>query len=573
MVPSCTPGDDVRALPNASSTILLCGGLNNMLMQVAHFIGMDCFDESNLWLNSGHDLLTHNGRIKLVTARLQRRHLMAPHRFNDIFTLSTPFRPSTTCTHRDQSRISPQWYRDPSHLAGLRALYARLRIAPRLERYVARALDAASSQTVVHLRLEQDWVNIANMCARTDAKRCWSPEDVAQKVNDTSAKVIIAADNTERDVLRSIRRLFGGGIVPAHANLSYTENAAVHMMVAVRAQTFWGNSFSTLSRGVAQIRALHGRTSFAYDCGPRELQSKQPNSGHLRSAGMQAFAVVGPCPGDGAWVAHAHSWPPRPPARRGKPDMRGKPDTKCPADVDMNKLEALWPEEHFRGPLSGPQSYFRRVPPHYLGNLVDFSKCRRRVYIDVGARTFSEGLLEMLRIYPSLVHFDAFFAIEAVAGFYKLPPERQLRRLLTKAGMPPARAADFQKRHFFLQAFVGAQSDPSTSPPTIGFSDLLRHALGLQPADAVVVKMDVEGYEYAVIDTMLRDGTQTLVDELMLEVHYSHPRMAQLFHWCTARQRGYNAATSPFWCNYTLGNATQLYQGLRTAGVYTHHWP
>ena len=125
---------------------------------------------------------------------------MAPHRFNDIFTLSTPFRPSTTCTHRDQSRISPQWYRDPSHLAGLRALYARLRIAPRLERYVARALDAASSQTVVHLRLEQDWVNIANMCARTDAKRCWSPEDVAQKVNDTSAKVIIAADNTDRDI-------------------------------------------------------------------------------------------------------------------------------------------------------------------------------------------------------------------------------------------------------------------------------------------------------------------------------------------------------------------------------------
>ena len=85
--------------------------------------------------------------------------------------------------------------------------------------------------------------------------------------------------------------------------------------------------------------------------------------------------------------------------------------------------------------------------------------------------------------------------------------------------------------------------------------------------------MDVEGYEYAVIDTMLRDGTQTLVDELMLEVHYSHPRMAQLFHWCTARQRGYNAARSAFWCNYTLGDATQLYQGLRTAGVYTHHWP
>ena len=198
---------------------------------------------------------------------------MAPHRFNDIFTLSTPFRPSTTCTHRDQSRISPQWYRDPSHLAGLRALYARLRIAPRLERYVARALDAASSQTVVHLRLEQDWVNIANMCARTDAKRCWSPEDVAQKVNDTSAKVIIAADNTDRDVLRSIRRLFGGGIVPAHANLSYTENAAVHMMAVVRAQTFWGNS----------SRPSHGASRSSCPPWPHELRLRLRSPGAQRS--------------------------------------------------------------------------------------------------------------------------------------------------------------------------------------------------------------------------------------------------------------------------------------------------
>ena len=138
--------------------------------------------------------------------------------------------------------------------------------------------------------------------------------------------------------------------------------------------------------------------------------------------------------------------------------------------------------------------------------------------------------------------------------------------------MPPARAADFQKRHFFLQAFVGAQSDPSTSPPTIGFSDLLRHALGLQPADAVVVKMDVEGYEYAVIDTMLRDGTQTFVDELMLEALLAPADGAALplVHRAAV---GVQRSAVPFWCNYTLGDATQLYQGLRTAGVYTHHWP
>lgn len=96
---------------------------------------------------------------------------------------------------------------------------------------------------------------------------------------------------------------------------------------------------------------------------------------------------------------------------------------RCPSEINMNLLEDLWAEKHFRGPYNGPDSYLRRVPPHYLGNHVNFSKCRRKVYLDIGAGHFTKGFMSMLKIYPHLASFDEFYAFEAVPGRYRLPPE------------------------------------------------------------------------------------------------------------------------------------------------------
>lgn len=265
-------------------------------------------------------------------------------------------------------------------------------------------------------------------------------------------------------------------------------------------------------------------------------------------------------------LAVAHRWRGTGPAVR----RAWRRPRKCPSETNFANIEELWPEEHFRGPYSGPQSYFVRVPPHFLGHHANFSSCRRRVYIDVGARMFDskEGMLSTLKLYPHLVDFDEFYAFEAVAGFYKLPAQAKLERRLRALGMSASRAASFTRRHFFFQAFIGARSDPSTSPPTIGFSDFLRTTLALQPADAVVVKMDVEGYEYDIVSSLLTDGTHELIDEMMIEVHYGHPRMMRQFNWCREPKPGWQ-----FWCSYTLQNATSMYESLRRAGVYAHHWP
>ena len=66
------------------------------------------------------------------------------------------------------------------------------------------------------------------------------------------------------------------------------------------------------------------------------------------------------------------------------------------------------------------------------------------------------------------------------------------------------------------------------------------------------------------MSTLLADGTAALIDEIMLEVHYGHPSMRQMFNGCRKPQ---------FWCNYTLQDAANAYHSLRHAGVYAHHWP
>ena len=54
--------------------------------------------------------------------------------------------------------------------------------------------------------------------------------------------------------------------------------------------------------------------------------------------------------------------------------------------------------------------------------------------------------------------------------------------------------------------------------PAVDFSAWLQEFCG--DGDHVVVKMDIEGAEYAVLGKMIADGTLVLVDELLIEFHW-----------------------------------------------------
>jgi hypothetical protein len=103
----------------------------------------------------------------------------------------------------------------------------------------------------------------------------------------------------------------------------------------------------------------------------------------------------------------ARRWKGATPAHR----RRWRNPKACPRETNFSTLEELWPAGHFRGPLNGPRSYFRRVPPHFLGYHANFSNCRRKVYVDIGARHFDskEGFLSMLKLYPPLLDFDEYY--------------------------------------------------------------------------------------------------------------------------------------------------------------------
>ena len=197
------------------------------------------------------------------------------HQIQDIFMWTTDT--IQHCPKYKLVRINADWYKNEKYNKELRRIYERLQLSPKLEKY------AENLPTVVHMRLENDWVHIARMCNRKP-KHCWWPREVYVKVQDLNAHVVIAQKNTDPLILEEIRRLFV--LAKNYPELSYTENTAVHMLIAANANRFWGNSFSTFSRGVAQIRQSHNKTSFAYDCAKTDLPQ---NSLHLKSHGVNAF--------------------------------------------------------------------------------------------------------------------------------------------------------------------------------------------------------------------------------------------------------------------------------------------
>lgn len=240
----------------------LPGGLNNMLMHLAQLqVDYGSIPTNCIYLNNGDQFGVHaNSKM---------------HAIQDIFTWKTY--DVERCHKYKLLKINANWYGNKQYNNQLNTIYKHLKLAPRLLQY------AKKIHTVVHMRLEHDWVHIARMCIRRP-RHCWWPREVFQKVNDSSASVVIAQHNTDKQTIKNIKKFFT--IIPNHPELSYTENTAVHMAIAANANYFWGNSFSTFSRGVAQMRQVRNKTSFAYDCAKNELSL---NSFHLKSHGLNAF--------------------------------------------------------------------------------------------------------------------------------------------------------------------------------------------------------------------------------------------------------------------------------------------
>ena len=65
----------------------------------------------------------------------------------------------------------------------------------------------------------------------------------------------------------------------------------------------------------------------------------------------------------------------------------------------------------------------------------------------------------------------------------------------------------------FYHNYVGLEDNAHTTPATKGLSQFLKE-IGIQDDDFVVLKMDVEGVEYDLLNRIMEDGTHKLLDEV-----------------------------------------------------------
>jgi FkbM family methyltransferase len=132
---------------------------------------------------------------------------------------------------------------------------------------------------------------------------------------------------------------------------------------------------------------------------------------------------------------------------------------------------------------------------------------------EVNCEYFAASAAELQKRYPNILdlNFSAVSDHDGTASFYIAGQKKGILRGEATTILP-----DFHEKQFIEQR--------QYEVPTIDFSRWLKKMFAQhKKADGskpfVVVKMDIEGAEYAVLEKLVRDETITLVSELMVEFH------------------------------------------------------
>ncbi len=132
---------------------------------------------------------------------------------------------------------------------------------------------------------------------------------------------------------------------------------------------------------------------------------------------------------------------------------------------------------------------------------------------EVNYQYFAESAAELQKRHPNILglNFSAVSDHDGTASFHIAGQKRGILRAEATSILP-----DFHEEEFI-------QERPY-EVPAIDFSRWLKEVVARHTeADGskpfVVVKMDIEGAEYAVLEQLVHDGTITLVSELMVEFH------------------------------------------------------
>ena len=207
----------------------------------------------------------------------------------------------------------------------------------------------------------------------------------------------------------------------------------------------------------------------------------------------------------------------------------------------------------------------KHLLPWLLGSRIDLNQRSRRVYLDLGANSFTSSILWFLTMYPC--DFTEVHAFEVDKKLLKLPLQSSFQEDTNLVSDNPKSInvnSQFRVPHWMLDRikiynhFV-ADHDNATSN-AINITRFVKDELKLTTSDAVVIKMDIEGSEWNILNSWLQDPTMVhIVDELFVEIHYHHPSMSQ-YSW-------------DIFAGHTREDAARLFAQLRVKGFFTHAWP
>eukprot|EP00897_Mesotaenium_endlicherianum_P002054 jgi/Mesen1/1877/ME000143S00925 len=237
----------------------------------------------------------------------------------------------------------------------------------------------------------------------------------------------------------------------------------------------------------------------------------------------------------------------------GKPMWTGLP-AKC--TVRGLLIEELRPEQNFRAGFHYNFTHDvedkTHVLPWFLAARKNLQRARRKVFLDLGGKTFSSSTQWFMQMYPLV--FDDIHAFEVRKGVYRIP----------KGGdglhdsKSPTLVQDALDKVTLHEGVYVSHKDLRSA---LNITRWMIEDLKLQPEDAVIVKMDIEEAEWPILHYWAENPQMgELVDELFVEIHYKHESMFEYgWPWTSS--------------NHTREEATSLLHNLRANGIYAHAWP
>jgi hypothetical protein len=205
-----------------------------------------------------------------------------------------------------------------------------------------------------------------------------------------------------------------------------------------------------------------------------------------------------------------------------------------------------------------------------------YSIARRRVYVDLGARDYDSSVGFFRKFYPQGDTFEVH-AFEVDPKYRAMGYDVDKRTTLYTAaawtgvgciamGSSQGFAGASYKMKFVkvngtldaptipeCEALIPKQQDMIGPIPTVDIASFLTKTLGLTGENSfVVLKVDIEGPEWTVMDHLRATGALAVVKETMIECHW-------------------DTHGGPF-KGIPLSECHRQQQRLRDAGVYAHEW-